>query len=172
MRNGMLPELGWLFTVLQSQDMNPNQADFKIHTNPTAPPMSLCRTLIYIPWDFLNSLLLAFLVRNLPVFLLPCSLKKKNLLIILHSWNLSTYLTRETQELKGMECGNSELKASSRLFLILFTPGWTVQLFCLATFLFPPHPPTPPELCLAGAQHCLSPIPPGKCWVCIDIDTH
>lgn len=125
MRKGMLPELGWLFTVLQSQDMNPNQADFKIHANPTAPPMSLCRTLIYIPWDFLNSLLLAFLVKNLPVFLLPCSLKKKNLLIILHSWNLSTYLTRETQELKGMECGNSELKASSRLFLILFPLGWT-----------------------------------------------
>ena len=79
-RKVTLPELGWLFTVSESQDMNPNQADFKIHANPRAPPMSLCRTLIYIPSDFLNSLLSAFLVRNLPVFLLPCSLKKKKIL--------------------------------------------------------------------------------------------
>lgn len=31
--------------------------------------------------------------------------------------------------LRGTECRNDELKASSRLFLILFLPSWDVQLF-------------------------------------------
>ena len=100
MRKLMLPDWCDFSTVPRSQDMNPNQADFKIHTNPTAPPMSLCRILIYIPWDFLNSLLSAFLLRTLPMFLFPSILKKS-----------CNYWLETQKELRGMECRNYELKA-------------------------------------------------------------
>lgn len=64
MRTWSLPALMWLPTVPQSQDVNPHQAKLKIHTNPTAPSTSLYRTFIYIPWDCLNSLPSAFLIKN------------------------------------------------------------------------------------------------------------
>lgn len=73
---------------------------------------------------------------------------------------MSIYFTRETRKaLTGVECGNYECKAFSRLFLILCPLGLDVQLSCLATFLVSPHAPTPPGQCLARAKHSLSPIP-------------
>lgn len=145
--------------------MNPDQADFKIHANPTAPPMSLCRKLIYIPWDFfffLNSLPFCLLTKNSASVPLPPTLKKLLPLVFIPEIKcLHIWLGRCRKHWEGRNAGTMNWKLLQDSSSFSFSRVGTCS-YSLGSFPSPAKSPIPMEFCLASTLHCLSPVFPWK----------